>query len=594
MQLKRIRTGLIVLLAGMAVYTLAGFLLAPYAVKHWIENSISTEPSFELRVRHVYVNPFSLFLSLADLTLIDRENEPVVSICRAETRLWTIASLRTGQRGRNVEIGSLRILDPSTGAEILTVPQLSARNLVVTAADGTVTLAAAYLDGPTLSIARDASGRLRLPAWLPSPAGDTRPTPVHIDEIEVSTGQLRFTDHAQSPVLRLDAGGIAGNITHVLAADRPSTHVELNGRIGKSGDARMTAQWGPADQPARAEIDLSLRQFEFPMISSYFAQITGRGIAAGTGDLALHYRHRGRTIRIDNRIEVAELALGNRVVTVGDETGDEMGDETLPLALALALVTDQAGRIDVSIPVEYDATADGSGTAGIIAHNPAQNLTDQFADQFTDYIRDVASRPFDVLRELVGQTDQDFGGLPFTPGSAEITPATADRLALLARALEQRPLLGLEVYPAFDRLADRNALAEEQVRLHVRLATSAGQRGLAADLPLDFDDPRVRTVLDEFAGERLRESDRGSGPGEGDTTYYRTVYDALVANEEVSDLALNRLARFRARSIVDTFASYGVGEPQIRLADDVETRTGESEPVLLRLEALPHGLNNFR
>ena len=264
------------------------------------------------------------------------------------------------------------------------------------------------------------------------------------------------------------------------------------------------------------------------------------------------------------------------------------------MALALALVTDQAGRIDVSIPVEYDTTAGGSGTAGIIAHNPAHNLTDQFADQFADYVRDVASRPFDVLRELVGQTDQDFGGLPFTPGSAEITPATADRLALLARALEQRPLLGLEVYPAFDRLADRNALAEAQVRLHIRLATSAGQRGLAADLPLDFDDPRVRAVLDEFAGERLRESDRASGPGEGDAAYYRAIYEALAANEDVSDLALNRLARFRARSIVDTFASYGVGEPQIRLADDVETRTGESEPVLLRLEALPYGLNNFR
>ncbi len=582
MQLKRIKTGLIVLLAVAAVYTLAGFLLAPYAIKHWIERSISTEPGFELRVRHVYVNPFSLSLSLADLILVDRENEPVVSICRAETHLWTIDRLRTGQRGRNVEIGSLRIVDPSTGAEILTVPRLSARNLVVTAADGTVTLASAYLDGPALSIARDASGRLHLPAWLPSPAGDTRPTPVHIDKIEVSAGQLRFADHAQSPALRLDAGGIAGNIVHVLAADRPSTHVELNGRIGKSGDARMTAQWGPADQSARTEIDLSLRQFEFPVVSPYFAQITGSGIAAGTGDLALHYRHRGRTVRIDNRIEVTGLTLGNRVVTIDDET--------LPLALALALVTDRAGRIDVSIPVEYDTTAGGLGTAGVVAHNLGKNL----ADQLADYVRDVASRPFDVLSELVGWTEQDFGSLPFAPGSAEIAPATADKLALLARALEQRPLLGLRVHPAFDALADRNALAEEQVRLHIGLATSAGPRGPATDAPLDFDDPKVRAVLDEFAGERLRESARPSNPGEGDAAYYRAVYAALVANENVSDLALNRLARFRARSIADTFAGHGIGERRIRLADDIETLTQESEPVLLRLEALRYSANDLQ
>lgn len=582
MQLKRIKTGLIVLLAGTAVYTLAGFLLAPYAIKHWIERSIATEPGFELRVRHVYLNPFSLSLSLSDLSLIDRDNRPVVSICRAETRLWTLEKLRAGQRGREVEIGSLRVVDPSAGVEILTVPRLSARGLVVAPADGTVTMAAAFLDEPALNITRDAAGRLRLPAWLPTPANDTWATRIRIDEIEIAAGRLRFTDHAQSPTLRFDADGIAGNITHVRAAEDASTYVELNGRIGKSGDAGMTAQWRPSARSAQTEIDLSLRQFEFPLLSPYFARIAGRGIAAGTGDLSLRYRHRGRNVRIDNRIDVTGLTLGNHAETDRDET--------LPLELVLALVTDQAGRIDVSIPVKYDATTDGMGTAGIVT----QNLADNLSDQFVDYISDVASRPFDVLSELVGQTDQQFSSLPFAPGSAEITPVTADRLTLLARALGQRPLLGLRVYPAFDPLADRNALAEAQVRLHIRLATSAEQRGLAADVPLDFDDPRVRAVLNEFAGERLGESDRASGPAEGDAAYYRAIYDALAANEDVSDLALNRLARFRARSIVDAFAGHGIGEARILLGDDIETRTGESEPVLLRLEALRYGANDFR
>ena len=582
MQLKRIKTGMIVLLAGTTVYTLAGFLLAPHAIKHWIESSITTEPGFELRVRQVYLNPFSLSLSLADLSLIDRENRPIVSICRAETHLWTLEKWRAGQRGRNVEIGSLRIVDPSAGAEILTVPRLSARGLAVTPAEGIVTIAAAYLDEPALNITRGASGRLQLPAWLPSPADGSRATPVHIDEIEVSAGQLRFADHTQSPVLRFDAGGIAGNITRVHAVDGASTYVKFNGRIGKSGDAGMKAQWGPSDRPARTEIDLSLRQFDFPVVSPYFARIAGRGIAAGAGYLALNYRRHGRTVRIDNRIELTGLTLGNRIVTVGDEA--------LPLEPALALITDQAGRIEVSIPIAYNVATDSLDTTSILAGE----LADRVANDFADYLRDLAARPFDVLGELVGQTDEAFGKLPFAPGSAAIAPATADRLALLAQALEQRPLLGLEVYPVFDPLADRNALAEEQVRLHVRLATSAGPRGLAADAPLDFDDPRVRAILDEFAGERLRDSGWVSDPGESDTAYYRAIYAALAANEDVSDLALNRLARFRAQSIADTLAGHGIGEQRIRLADDIESRSSESGPVSLRLEALPHGGNNFR
>ena len=587
MQLKRIKTGLIVLLAGTTVYTLAGFLLAPYAIKHWIERSIATAPGFELRIRHVYLNPFNLSLSLSDLSLIDRDNGPLVSICRAETRLWTLEKLRAGQQGREIEIGSLRVVDPSAGVEILTVPRLSARGLVVAPADGTVTMAGAFLDEPALNITRDAAGRLRLPAWLPTPVNDMSAARVRIDEIEIAAGRLRFTDHAQSPALRFAADSIAGTLTRVRAADGVTTLAKFDGRIGKSGDAGMTAQWRPAARSAQTEIDLSLRQFEFPLLSPYFARIAGRGITAGTGDLSLRYRHRDRNVRIDNRIDVTGLTLDNHAETNRDEA---LPDETLPLELVLALVTDQAGRIDVSIPVRYDATADGMDTAGIVTQNLADNLT----DQFVDYVSDVASRPFDVLSELVGQTDQEFGSLPFAPGSAEITPVTADRLALLAQALERRPLLGLKVYPAFDPLADRNALAEAQVRLHIRLATSAEQRGLAADAPLDFDDPRVRAVLDEFAGERLGESDRASGPEASDAAYYRAIYDALATNEDVSDLALNRLARFRARSIVDAFAGHGIGEQRVRLADDIETRTGESEPVLLRLEALPYGVNNFR
>ena len=576
MQLKRIKMGLVVLLAGTTVYTLAGFLLAPYAIKHWIEHSIATEPGFELRVGHVYVNPFSLFLSLADLTLVDRENAPVVSICRAETRLWTVDRLRTGQRGRNVEIHSLRVADPATGAEILTVPRLSASGLVVTAADGSMVIAVAQLFEPALSVTRNASGRLLLPAWLPRPMDDSQALHVLIDKIEVSAGVFQFTDRARSPTLRFDTNGIAGNITRLRVADGVSTFVELDGQVGNSGGASVTARWLPSDRPAQTEIDLNLRQLDLPVLSPYFARIAGRSIAAGTGDLTLHYRRRGPSVRIDNRIKVAGLELGGHAVTGGDET--------LPLELVLALLTDPAGRIYVSIPIVSDEAAGGSDAT----------------DSLAEYVRDLAARPFDVLSDLIesdlvadrtGQADEEFGTLPFAPGSAEIEPATGDKLTLLARALEQRPLLGLRVYPAFDPIADRNALAAEQVGLHVRLATSAGgPRGPAVGAPPDFDDPRVRAVLDEFAGERLGEAERPSGPGEGSAAYYRAVYDALVTNEDVSELALNRLARFRARSIVDAFASHGIGEQRVRFADDIEMRTGESGAVALRLEALHHDI----
>jgi hypothetical protein len=210
-------------------------------------------------------------------------------------------------------------------------------------------------------------------------------------------------------------------------------------------------------------------------------------------------------------------------------------------------------------------------------------------DGMSEYIRDLAAKPFDVLASLVGHPEEELNGLSFAPGSAAITPATNDKIRLLARALDQRPLLAVRARPAYDPAADRDAIAAQQVRLHVALATSAGLRDPATHAPPDFGDPKVREILDEFAGERLAESQRlaisGSHPVH-DADFYRMVYDALVANEPVSETALRRLARFRATSVINALAASGVGKQRLLVAETIDTTTTDAEPISVQLEAV--------
>jgi hypothetical protein len=210
-------------------------------------------------------------------------------------------------------------------------------------------------------------------------------------------------------------------------------------------------------------------------------------------------------------------------------------------------------------------------------------------DSLTNFIRELAATPFDEIAGLVGREDEELDRLAFPPGSADLTPATAEKTALLAQALARRPLLSLRAYPAYDPAADRDAIAARQVRLHVSLATSAAPTASAAQTQPDFDDPKVRAILDEFAGARLQESRRNAILNrfdDKDSAYYRTVFDALVANESVSETALRRLARFRATSVADALAGNGVDRGRVLLADEIETTTTDPGAIVIRLDAI--------
>lgn len=567
MQKKFFKISIVTLLAGVAAYSLAGFLLAPYMVKYWIENSIATEPGLKLGVAGVHVNPFTLFISLTNVTLFDPKNKPIISLARAETSLPIMEKLRGTRPGYEVEMRGLRVTDPSTGVAVATIPGLSATALTVNAAQGSISVDDVRLRNPEFRIVRAAEALPRPPAWLPLPGSNSPAAARLFEKLEISGGTMRFTDHAVSPAMQLFAGDISGSITHRRAAGAVSLAVALEGRFGKSGSVEVSADWQLSGQHPPATINLALHGVDLPAVSPYFARIAGRGIVAGAGDLTLHYERRDRSVRVDNRIVVDRLQFDDRMLTGTDAE--------LPLSLAAALVTDERDQIDISIPMLHSGIDD--------------DLVPLIADSLTSFIRELAATPFDVLAVLVGRENEELGRLAFPPGSADLTPATAEKIALLAQALTRRPLLGLRTFPAYDPAADRDAIAARQVRLHVSLATSAAPSGLATQTQLDFDDPKVRAILDEFAGARLRESRRNAILNRFDdkeSAYYRAVFDALIANEIVSETALRRLARFRATSVTDAFASNGVDEGRVLPADEIETTTTGPGAVVVRLEAV--------
>ena len=558
------KTWLIGLVAGGAAYAIAGFLIAPHAIKLWIESTNVSGPGCRLSVQEVYVNPFTMLLSFRNATLFEQESKLLVSATNAETKVWSANRFRAGTSGRDVSIHNLVITSRDGGDALLTVPSAYVSSVAV---GGGVFLDAkhARLERPDATITRDAAGIRHRPAWLSVPGNRRAGACISLDGFQAVGGKLLFQDNGVTPGVQLQLHDVVAGTRRKSGARGAMTEIDVEARIGASGEIRTKALLGrPAGRHPEL-FSMSARNIELRPLSPYFRRMHGRDILAGIGDATLLHERNDATLRFDNRVTVSRLTLG--------DAPRNATDETLSLELALALVTDAADRGEFSIQ-------------GLVGNSQGQTIVSVFADTLAAHVDDLAARPFAVLAELAGEPDAMLDEISFLPGSAEMAPTASDTLSLLANALGRRPGLGVRVRPGYDLSADRDAIAAQQVRLHIALATSAGAReGRDAAGP-DFTDPRVRDVLDEFAGARLSDAQRRAIARDASdfTTTYRDIYRALIANETVSETVLKRLARFRARSVVDALVQAGMDRGRFRIADALDATASGSETVSLKVQ----------
>jgi hypothetical protein len=215
------------------------------------------------------------------------------------------------------------------------------------------------------------------------------------------------------------------------------------------------------------------------------------------------------------------------------------------------------------------------------------------ADALRSRISSIAAAPFEVLGELVGREAVSLASVAFEPGAATPAAPDLDSLGALAAALLERPALGVTVTRGFAAHVDRDALAAQQIQLHVTLATAGPS--LRA-LPIDFASPRAQDVLDEFGGERLGAarlaaiaarfpfdpSDEPAAPRR--VAYYQALFDALAANEPIDEAALLRLGRYRAQSVANRLAELGVAPSRVSTVGGSLATSADLEVVRVPLE----------
>jgi len=587
-------------LAGAALYIAAGIFLAPRLIERQLVSFVETHSDLTLAIDRIAVNPINLTLSFENFTLLRPENTLAVSINRIEARLrprasltqrawlfadtvvsqlridlghgaYTVAAaelrsdprLEFGPDGVRFEgdlgLASVGITESASAATVVTIGALSAEGV---AADRSSSLLidAVKLKAPRIRIRRGGDGSLGFPDEIVRLLFDPAPGRRMIAKVDIRGGKLAFTDEVVQPAAELDFDEIEASITQRRSGADVEVAVTARGRIGGgSGDFR--AAWLPARPSATLDVRLLLREADLPPLSTYIEGAIGGDVERGVLDLEVEIEDGAA---VDNRFSVQNLQIGAPAAP--------------SLELAIALLEDVTGSMAFSLPL--------NGMPGIVSE-PRQALS----RSISKFVTRLAGAPFDYLAELAGAPGLELAQLAFPAGSAEIAGETAGKIAALERVLKLRPALGLAVHGSYDPAADRAVLAHQQIRLHVALAASTRPPAEATEEAMEFTDHVVRNVLDEFAAERLpaaRQAAVRARFTEGDTRYYRALFEALVDNETVPRQALERLARFRAHTVIAALEAPGEDPARVVQADAVEAlRLPAPGGPVVRLEARP-------
>ena len=266
------------------------------------------------------------------------------------------------------------------------------------------------------------------------------PMPITIDTVHIEKGVLDFSDLFIKPKFAADAKNLRGSVKGLSSKPRTRADVLLEGEVNKYSPVKISGQINPLTEEKYADLAMSFKNFDLTTTSPYAGKFAGYKIEKGKLSLNLKYNVSGDDVSGENEIVVEQLTLGERV---------ESPDATeLPVSLAVALLKDSNGTIELDVPVEGDL------------NDPHFDYGKVVFDAMSKIITNIVSSPFAALGSLVGGSGEELSHIEFEFGSATLRPEQIEKLDKLAKALQERPGLLLEVTGRSDKENDRSVLTD--------------------------------------------------------------------------------------------------------------------------------------
>ncbi|HWW01268.1 MAG TPA: DUF748 domain-containing protein [Candidatus Acidoferrum sp.] len=295
---------------------------------------------------------------------------------------------------------------------------------------------------------------------------------VDVNTVTIENGELQFVDRSVTPVARASLQKVHGTIKDLSTEEMRRAQVHLETLAGGTGLIEITGQLNPLRAKQATEAKLSVKNVKLNPADPYSGKFLGYRLKRGELNVNVDYTISASQLKGRNLIVLDQVTLGDKVASP-DATH-------MPVKLAIALLKDRQGKIEIDVPVEGNLD-DPQFRFGKVIWHVIGNV----------FVKAITS-PFALLGSLVGggKAGEEMQFQEFAPGSAELDAAAREKLANVAKALEARPELQLEIEGNVEPGRDGEALrrAKLEAELHQdywrSLRASAREKTKPADVVL--------------------------------------------------------------------------------------------------------------
>jgi len=384
---------------------------------------------------------------------------------------------------------------------------------------------------------------------------------VKIGKVTLQNGNVDFSDRYVKPNYSANLTDIGGKIAGLSSEPGTAADVDLRGRLDSAAPLEIGGKINPLGKDLYLDIKASVKGVELTPFTPYSGKYAGYAIDKGKLSLDVRYHIENRKLEAENQLFLDQLTFGERI---------ESPDATkLPVQLAVALLKNRNGEIDVNLPIAGSLDDPEFSMGGLII-KVIVNL----------FVKAVTS-PFALIGSMFGG-GEDLGYLEFASGRHAIDAAGEAKLKNLAKALNDRPALELEIAGRIDAANDKEGLKQALLEQKVKAQKLADlvKQGVSAG-SLD----EITIEAGEYPALLKRAYQKEKFPKPRNMLWLTKdlpvpeMEKLMLSHTTVSDDDLRGLANRRAQAVRDWLLTKGGVSPEriFLLAPRLEPANGEEK-----------------
>lgn len=362
---------------------------------------------------------------------------------------------------------------------------------------------------------------------------------IKIDAVTLQAGTIDFHDLTVEPNFNKDLSEIGGRISGLSSDASTMADVELRGKYDRSAPLEIVGKINPLREDLYVDLKVSFKDMELSPATPYSGKYIGYVIDKGKFSFDVEYLIEKRKLDSKNTIFIDQFTLGDKV--------ESPGATNLPVKLAIALLKDRKGQIKLDIPVT------GS------LDDPQFSVWKIIIKVLVNLLAKAATSPFALLGSLFGG-GEELGYIEFDYGRDTLSDANTKKIETLAKALQEKSGLKLDITGYVDVERDREGLKQYLMQKKVKTQKIKDLLKKSSE-SIQVDDVKIEPQEYEKYLRLAYKAEKFPKPrsvvGLEKTIPVEEMEKLMLTNTEVKDEDLRSLAAQRSARVKDTILKTG-------------------------------------